>query len=227
MITQDDNDYKETKAILNGEKIASINIAKLKVWIEEQFETKVLHIVQDYLENPKNPRLNVVLEKNEDIDAFYDESMNYDSLKQSMISNKYSELNGKNIEARSLLTKLFGKQRDEYFVCFSAYNPIAKSEIISNIPEEIKSSFRKRNKTEKVWQIHDSFLGAIVFLYKDEDIEKYRNSDKIEKLKDEFYNMVKPYDKNGLFKRDNLNFGIDSKENFDNNYKSNWYYYYK
>ena len=227
MITENDIDYKETKAILNGTKETSEQIAKLKLWIENQYGIKVLHIVQDFLETLNKKRLNVVLENYDDVDKFKDKNTNYDSFKQSLISENFAQINGKVSSKKSFIKKLFEKPKDEYFVYFSAFNPIAKAEILSQLPDEILSEFKRRNTTKNVWEIHDTFMGAIVFLFKENDIAEYKNSEQIEKLKDEFYEMVKPYDKNGYFQRYKLNIGIDSKENFDENYESNWYYYYK
>lgn len=227
MITPNDMDYKETKAVINGQKKSSRIIVELKEWIQKHYEIKVLHIVQDHLETLNKPRLNVVLENYEDVDKFRDKNTNYDSLKQSSISKKFEELNIEESKNKSFLTNLFKKTKDKYFVCFSAFNPIAKSEIIGRIPDEILSEFKKRNTTNKIWEIHDSYFGVIVFLYKESDIKEYKNSREMEKLKDDFYKTIKPFDEKGYFQLDKLHIGIDSKENFDNNYESNWYYYYK
>ncbi|PSG94431.1 hypothetical protein C7H61_01000 [Mesoflavibacter zeaxanthinifaciens subsp. sabulilitoris] len=167
------------------------------------------------------------MENYEDVDEFRDRNTNYDSLKQSSISEKFEELNGEVSKNNSFLKNLFKKPKDKYFVCFSAFNPIAKSEIIDKIPDDILSDFKKRNTTNKIWEIHDSSFGVIVFLYKESDIAEYKNSREMENLKDDFYKTIKPFDKKGYFKLDKLHIGIDSKENFDNNYESNWYYYYK
>ena len=228
MITPNDIDYKETKAIINGQKSTSQKIEELKKWIEKQYGNGVLHIVQDYLDTLNKPRLNVVLENYEDVDEFRDKNTNYDSLKQSSISEKFEELNdGIKSNKKSFFKNLFKTPKDKYFVCFSAFNPIAKSEILDKIPDKILSDFKKRNTTKKIWEIHDSSFGVIVFLYKESDIEEYKNSTEIEKLKNDFYKTIQPFDKKGYFELEKLHIGIDSKENFDNNYESNWYYYYK
>ena len=225
MITPSDTDYKETKAVLSGELKVDESIKKLTNWIEAQFQIKVLHVVKDYLDTLNKPRLNVVLEEYTNVDSFRDKSFNYDSQKQSLISSKFEEINGgiKN----SFINSLFKKKTDKYFVCFSAYNPIAKSDIVGQIPSEQLAEFKKRNTKECVWQINDSGTGMIVFVYKDSEIDEFKKSGKIEELKKEFFEMVKPVDKENYFTIDNIAVGVDSKQNFDENYESNWYYYYK
>ena len=43
-----------------------------------------------------------------------------------------------------------------------------------------------------------------------------------------FFNFrLKEYDEFNVVKSEEFILRFDSKENFDNNYESNWYYYYK
>ena len=42
-----------------------------------------------------------------------------------------------------------------------------------------------------------------------------------------YFKLLEPYDEFSYFKQDQFKIGLDSKENFDQNYQSNWQYYYK
>ena len=44
---------------------------------------------------------------------------------------------------------------------------------------------------------------------------------------DKYFDFVKPFDEFAYFKRENIQVYLDSKENLNTNYESNWYYYYK
>jgi hypothetical protein len=44
---------------------------------------------------------------------------------------------------------------------------------------------------------------------------------------EEYARLVEPYDEFGYLKQAGIAVYFDSKENFDTNYESNWYYYYK
>jgi hypothetical protein len=46
-------------------------------------------------------------------------------------------------------------------------------------------------------------------------------------LAEKYFEILKPYDEFNYFKKETFSVNLDSKENFDNNYESNWYYYYK
>lgn len=41
-----------------------------------------------------------------------------------------------------------------------------------------------------------------------------------------YLDLLNRYDEFGFFTKENFHVEIDSKENFDNNFNSNWYYYY-
>lgn len=41
------------------------------------------------------------------------------------------------------------------------------------------------------------------------------------------FDILKQYDIFKYFERRTFKISLDSKENFDKNYQSNWYYYYK
>ena len=78
-----------------------------------------------------------------------------------------------------------------------------------------------------LWEISRCFSGTTFFLFTDEQLKQYENSETRKVWADKYFDLLEPYNEFGYFKRDNFNIYLDSKENFDNNYESNWYYYYK
>lgn len=66
-----------------------------------------------------------------------------------------------------------------------------------------------------------------IFLEKENQIEESRQNPLFEKLKEEYFEIVKEKDEFGFFKKELINLAFDSKENFDINYDSSWFYYYK
>ncbi|MDR2929130.1 MAG: hypothetical protein LBV41_13170, partial [Cytophagaceae bacterium] len=44
---------------------------------------------------------------------------------------------------------------------------------------------------------------------------------------DKYREILRQHDEFGYYKRGRFNIYLDSKENFDKNYNSNWWYYYK
>lgn len=45
-------------------------------------------------------------------------------------------------------------------------------------------------------------------------------------IQEMYLDLLNRYDEFGFFTKENFHIKLDSKENFDNNFNSNWYYYY-
>jgi len=86
---------------------------------------------------------------------------------------------------------------------------------------------KKKLDDENLWEISRAFSGVTFFLYTDEQVNCYEHSIMKELWTNNYFSILKPYDQFGYFKRGDFNIYLDSKENFDTNYASNWYYYYK
>ena len=63
--------------------------------------------------------------------------------------------------------------------------------------------------------------------YTEKELEVKRQSKEITALREEYLEQLKEYDEFNVVKSEEFILRFDSKENFDNNYESNWYYYYK
>ena len=78
-----------------------------------------------------------------------------------------------------------------------------------------------------LWEISTCFSGVTFFLYTDQQVKECEKGDTQKLWADSYFDLLDQYNEFGYFKRDMFNICLDSKENFDNNYQSNWYYYYK
>ncbi|MCR5862265.1 hypothetical protein LRS05_08950 [Flavobacterium sp. J372] len=98
-----------------------------------------------------------------------------------------------------------------------AGNKVTKQEI-----DNLKQSLRDNN----LWEI--SRMGAQVtfFLYTEEQVKQYEKSTVRKEWKNKYFDLLDPYNEFGYLSRDTFEINIDSKENFDNNFQSTWYYYY-
>jgi hypothetical protein len=63
--------------------------------------------------------------------------------------------------------------------------------------------------------------------YTDAQANAYAAEGKREEYARKYFEMLKPYDEFGYLSEDTFVVHFDSKQNFDENYQSNWYYYYK
>ncbi|MCB0854697.1 MAG: hypothetical protein KDD63_20890, partial [Bacteroidetes bacterium] len=70
--------------------------------------------------------------------------------------------------------------------------------------------------------------GSVILFYnKETDIEKNKISGINDQIKEELIALALQYDEFGYLKKEPFFFGFDSKENFDEKYSGNWYYYFK
>ncbi|GAA3579531.1 hypothetical protein [Snuella lapsa] len=234
MIFTSDKDYKSTKKIKQGDSKIREEFEPLAKWIDEKYDVKTLNLIFDYIKNNKSyPRLQICLEYARDKGKFMDnKTYNFHKTKQKEIAEKFKELTSiyKQHKKLSLIKKIILGLRyktNNLYVYFSDFETIAKDEANNNIPEkEIKNLKSKINNPE-LWRIERRFNTVTYFLYTDEQLKKYQDSEIHKQWSNQYFDLLKEYDEFGYFKKDFYYVFLDSKENFDTNYKSNWYYYYK
>ncbi len=66
-----------------------------------------------------------------------------------------------------------------------------------------------------------------LFLYTDEQVKRFSSDDFRGRLDDAYFELALAHDEFSVLERRVTFVGLDSKENFDNNYQSNWYHYWK
>ena len=232
MITSKDSDYIKTKLIKQGKAILNYPLKDLAEWISKEYCVNVINIHYDYIQNNR-PRLGIIFEFSTDERKFYDSDYNYDHNKQKAIAEKFSELVSLKDKESQHLFKFFKKEvsskynAKNVFIAFSAFEPIAKEEANSRIPEEKIQELKNKLNNKDLWEIARFFSSTTFFFYTDEQVKEYSNKESMKIFEEAYYNLIKPYDEFNYIEKDSFRLNIDSKENFDNNFSSNWYYYYK
>ena len=218
MISYSDKEYIESKAIKKGHEKLESPFSDLASWIDDKFGVKPLNIVYDILEHNKRPRLQVIFEKYKDNIPFKAENGLFpNSDRQLIILNAFKDL----IHNDTKFTA------DNLYVIFSSFEPIAKEEANGKINNQKLDKLKEDLKGYQIWKIERNFSTGIFFFFTNEQLKKNDNNETKNKFKSEYLKLIKESDEFGYI--DNLNFSIklDSKENFDENYQSNWFYYYR
>lgn len=218
MVSSGDKEYIESKAIKQGLKKLESPFSDLANWIEMNFGVKPLNIVYDILEHNKQPRLQVIFERFKDHITFKaDNGLFPNADRQVIIQNSFKDL-----------TQNYPKFTSEnLYVIFDSFEPTAKEEANGKINNQKLENLKGDLKDYPIWEIRKNFSTGIFFFYTDEQLSKYDNDDTKNRFKNEYLKIIKECDEFGYI--DNLTFSIklDSKENFDKNYQSNWFYYHK
>lgn len=110
---------------------------------------------------------------------------------------------------------------------YSAFEPIAKTEANERIPQDKVMQLKSELNCKNLWEISRCFSGTTFFVYTDEQVKHYEISKTRKIWAEKYFDLLEPFNEFSYFKRDTFNIDLDSKENFDKNYESNWYYYYK
>lgn len=233
MIMPFDKAYKETKKIKQNISKIKEEFEPLAEWIDKKYGVKTLNIIYDYIDSDKSrPRLQVCLEYAKDVGKFMDNrTYNFDEIKQNDIIRKFDEIISDNeIKNKSnWLKNLFGLpyKIDNLYVYFSDFESIAKIEANEKISENEIKKLQSEINNKELWTISRAFSGVTFFLYTNEQLKKYRDSEIHEKWKNQYYQLLQAYDEFDYFKNDYFYFDLDSKENFDNNYEGSWFNYYR
>lgn len=234
MVHYTDEEYIETELVLAGKKEMSPQLKELAKWIASEFKIEVINLIVDYLKHLNRERLQIITKTNQDAWRFKESEDwvgNFDSDKQEKVAQKYLEVVKRKSTTKKGLASFFKKDKypasKEIFVCSSAFDPIAREATTAEINGDELERFKRDINLPELWEIQTGFGGAHFFLYTDEQVEKVKDSETFEQIRIQFFDLLKKHDKYNLFRSENFNIHLDSKENFDDNYESNWYYYYK
>lgn len=235
MILPSDKEYTQTKRIILGTEKMKPEFVPLAEWIDKTFEVKTINIIYDTLYD-KKPRLQICFEFEKEKDKFLTHDIShFDKEKQKLIAEKFKETidqQGLGKSINTLLTFLKSKQNRTYltnniFVIYGAFEPVAKLEATYKITAEQTERFIASFNNQDIWTVSIGFTIPTFFMFTNEKVKEYDKPEFKKLLADKYFDFIKPFDEFNFFRREDIQVCLDSKENFDKNYQSNWYYYYK
>jgi hypothetical protein len=217
MTTSSDTEYRNTKLIKQGKTTLDESFTILADLIKKKFGVKPINFHYDVLTHNNTPRLQVIFERRIDAKVFHSKKklLFFKMDKEKIIAN--------------LFHKVFGyKYRtDNLYVIYGTFENIAKEEANLNVPEKLINDLKNKYVPQDLWEIRKTFASAIFFFLTDEEAKSVSESHLKKELRDEYFNLVKQFDEFNYLGKNEFEIGFDSKENFVNNYQSNWFYYHK
>lgn len=160
----------------------------------------------------------MIVEHHEDAQKFRD-GYNFDKKKQDAIASQFLAIINRE--------EAHGYDVDGLFVVFSAFAPIAKQETDSQLSEEQINALKNRIANPDLWVISRCFGHVTFMFYTDEQAKTHEAKGQKEIYARMYFEILKAYDEFGYLVEKDFAVNFDSKQNFDDNYESNWYYYYK
>lgn len=98
---------------------------------------------------------------------------------------------------------------------------------MQHVPASAIAKLEKELTGPAVWKIMTYFSVVIIFVYKEREVNPLKKSSLKTEWTTRIFDLLKPYDEFDYFEKSQFSIEIDSKENFETNYESNWYYYFK
>ena len=217
MLVPSDRDYLETKRI----KIKGIELPaplnELAAWIDSTYDVHVLNIRTDTVEPDSRPRLQVILETESDARKFLDQDfLNFDRHEATKVLARYEELLAQHGKYSNV---------DGWFAVFSSFESVARVEANQSIPEKDIERLEESLDNEDLWAIRRNFDGVTFFFHTDKQARKYEADGLRSVYEKEYAALLRQHDEFGYLEKRGISVSFDSKENFDTNYQSNWFYY--
>ncbi|NJM55266.1 MAG: hypothetical protein HC841_04565 [Verrucomicrobiae bacterium] len=220
MITPRDEDYQQTKLLkLSGAPLKS-PFKELADWVGKRYGVQVLNVFYDTIQPDNRPRLSVILETQEDAQKFRKGALgNFNNADQKEVQEHFDRI----LQEQGNLN--FDAQR--LFVIFVAFERVAMEEANESVTDEEVAQLKSKLANNDLWEISRCFDSVTFFFFTDVQVKKYEAAGLRRVYAEEYSRLVHRHDVFGYLKKRGVSAHFDSKENFDKNFESNWYYYYK
>ncbi len=224
-----DRAYKESKEIILAKALLKLEFKALAEWIDEKYKVKTRNIFYDVI-NKNCPRIDIIFEYKKEMEKFIYKG-NYNKRYQEEIASKFKEIMDDQVR-ENLPCMFFSSGKEKYktkdiFVIFSDFETVAKMEAYEKVSKQETDELIKKIGNPDLWGISPMFSTVTFFVFTNKQLEKYWDSNELKEWENLYYNILVKYDDFSYCKREDFSLKLDSKENFDKYYKSNWYYYYK
>lgn len=225
MTTINDKEFRESKKIYFGKNKIKNEYISLKEFITKEFNVEVLNIAVDIVKrgNEKSNRVQVILKTDSDFKKYFFNPHPTDGV----WNPNDTEANKRISEEIKLNYRNILKIPDEkFFIIGSSFENIARQEIYGQINNYLPNKLMNELNENKIWMIKLAFTCTYVMCYNTSQINEIENKYK-KIIQNKIITELKknnPYD---FISLENPLIVFDSKENFDNNYQGNWFYYFR
>lgn len=204
-------DYNHIIDLMEEKTKPSPILSDLQEWFYDKYEIKLYDYICDTT-NDGLIRLKAVLFGYEEQRKMCN-GVNYDTVKQHEIGNKFSEL------AIRYNCHIEYQNPEKVFVCYDTIRDEIVKRTLKQAEKRIKSIYHK-----DIWKIEIVFEGIHVFYQTDEQMERHCSDDVNEMINNTVTNIIKPYDKYNIYKQ-GISCTFTSKQTLDEKYAGSMYSY--
>jgi len=222
MIQVDDNTYYETLEILRGDKKLPEIFVGLKEWLYEKYQINAYNFEfkEIYPNSPAHKfRLYILLPSSDEYRSMF-KGYNFDSEKQKAIADKFYDLANKyNLESI--------KNYKDAFVAYNDFSDEMRFDYFKQAYRLIREPLIEKYQIYSVWTFLNRFSQLTVFYRNEINVKTNEFIGISKQIKDDFYETLHMLDEFNVFTYDNFDVLFTSKENLDNKYEGNLFYYLK
>lgn len=234
MFMPSDYAFKRAKSARQGKSSISPVFGDFVREFASTFHIAPLWLETDTMPVPREsgvvrPRLDVILERSDEYRRFLTAPYNYDSRKQERIVRMFLNGTTSEIRKRAFQPPSGARTSGELFVCFSDFEETAVREVHNLVSKaELEAFAQGLDLGEAYWCI-ERFMGTppTIFVHTAEQAAALNLSSVRDQWDDAYFELAKAKDEFDYLDRRTTFVRLDSKENFDENYAGNWYYYWK
>ncbi|MEP6711494.1 MAG: hypothetical protein ABJA37_03710 [Ferruginibacter sp.] len=211
-----DTEYKITKLIKKGEVTFSPEFIDLADWIDKTYNVKVLNIIYDTLDNNKRPRLQIILEYESDSQKL-NSQYGFGTTRQLKMSVPFIKL---------IAERLINYNTENIWIVISSFERPAKEEARWAISKtEVKTLESELNLNE-LWKVYIGVIyTATFFFFTNKQVQEFSTDAMKKLLTKKYFEILKRHDEFGYYQETDVSIEIESKENFEENYKNSWFNY--
>ena len=198
-----------TIEVLRADAVIPAEFAELAGWISRTYGVNVLNVTLDSIRvaHEALDRIIVWFRTQAEADAFR-RDRNFDPAKQSAIAEHAGR--------PGILVVFSDIDRDLREVAVQAVGQGRWASLVDLLPDPAI-----------VWKIESFMARVTVFLHTEVQVSAFRGTPEHERLDDAIWGLIHENDEFAIIPRESFAAVIDSKQNYDENFEGNGYYYYR
>ncbi|MDI1311215.1 hypothetical protein [Prosthecobacter sp.] len=215
-----DESYQKTKRLKQEGTPLLRPFHEMAEWITEEHKVPVLNVIYKFDALIRRPRIEVIVETEAQLSKLRTGRFSFStSINERRASEQFT----------LLLTEcgLPNFRTKDLFVIFSAFEPIARIDVLYQLSEEMLDQFRQQLKHEALWKIVVGIGQVIFFFYTAKQMSEWEHSCLRDEWTRQINSLIQPFDEFGYFGLRPLNLILDSKENLDQTYGGSLFYYFR
>lgn len=219
MLFGDKKLYNQTCALKRGEQKLPPLLENLRSRIAGRLDIRVLNIVYDRIDlGPAKgmPRLNIIVNAQIDVSRIKENLFNFKPDAQAVI-----------LEEFNTTAKHAGWDCHKVHLISDDFSEEAMNQAVFQFFGKDRKKLVKQFSAHRIWDITGMSKHIVVFFKDEEAKADALSNDGENQIRQACYAAVKPYDEFDYLTPENMSLVFDSKENLDNKYEGNLFYYFK